>query len=68
MCPRENTAIVGTSNFCAKGRVGVLFILTGGQRSAVVFQLVGSVSPGTFMSRDTIVKICKRKFSEVGIG
>lgn len=67
-CPRHKMAVVGTANFCAKGRRGVVFVLTGGERSAVVFQVVGSVSPGTFISRDTIVKICKRKFSRVGMG
>lgn len=67
-CPRQKMAVVGTAKFCANGRRGVVFILTGGQRSAVVFQLVGSYSPATFISRDTMVNMCKRNFSRVGIG
>lgn len=48
--------------------MGILMMLTCGHRSIRVFQLMGSVSPGTFVSRDSIVKMCKRKFSELGMG
>lgn len=65
---RENIAIVSKAKLCAKGRIGVVFILTGGDRSGAVFRVVGSVSPETFISRDTIVNMCKRKFSRFGIG
>lgn len=65
---RQKIAFVSKMNYCANTNIGVVFILTGGHRSAAVFHLVGSVSPGTFMSRDTIVNMFKRNFSEVGIG
>lgn len=46
----------------------MLIMLTCGHRSLSVFHLIGSVSPGTFVSRDSMVNMCNRKFSHLGVG
>lgn len=62
----HNYAVLSNMNKCSHGPIGIIMLLTGGSRSISVFHLMGRVSRRTFVSRDVIEKMCKRKFSRVG--